>query len=610
MRNHRGKPHRFGIRFKFAVLIGALIVALMAVDALWNIHLQQQQAQNEAREKAEVLADQMRAVWDFIDINQNIVNRNEDGTFRSKTLVCVVAAKSVSMLFTTQTDYTIRFTSQTPRQAANAADEFEERAFEAFAANPSLEAYYGVETDGAGQRVFRYLEPLYVTETCLECHGDPQGELDQYGYAKEGMRVGDIGGAMSIIEPMDIYVQGMQTSVFQQVFMVLLVLVLASVGIYAAMSKLVLGPLAGLGKAAKQIGEGDFAYRLSLDERHPDEITEFARDFDKMARRLERLCTDLESEVQSQTDKLSALNDLLLYQKAELKNALDRLSEETAYKNDFFAIMSHELRTPLTSILAFARILRAGSTLDAKTQDAVDEIEANATLLLNMVNNILTISKAEAHRNELVCEPVDFVDLVGFVKSSLEPVAKNKDIALFARTDPDVPLSMADWEKLRRIVENLVDNAIKYTHAGGTVEVRVAFEKGEAPRPADADAAGSGTGAAGAAVGGAEGAPGGAGSGAETGTRAGFVVITVADDGIGIAPEDQAGIFDRYRQAGQSANRRYRGTGLGLAVVKELTELHGGTVSVTSSRKKGSTFAVRIPYVPVDTEEYDEDTAR
>ena len=226
--------------------------------------------------------------------------------------------------------------------------------------------------------------------------------------------------------------------------------------------------------------------------------------------------------------------------------------------------MSHELRTPLTSILAFARILRGTDSLDDKTRSAVEEIEANATLLLNMVNNILTISKAEAHKNELVVEPVDFVDLVGFIKKSLEPVAKNKGIALTAKTAPDVPLSMADWEKLRRIVENLVDNAIKYTHVGGTVDVLVTFD--------------------GAAV-----------------------VLAVADDGIGIEAADQEGIFERYQQAGQSPNRRYRGTGLGLAVVKELTELHGGTVSVVSARKHGSTFTVRIPYVPVDTEEYDEE---
>lgn len=564
---------RWGIRFKFALLIGVLIVALMAVDALWNVNLQSNQAKNEAREKAEVLAEQMRAMWDFIDLNQEIINRNEDGTFRTKTLVCVVAAKSVSTLFTMNTDYTISFTNLNPRQNANAPDAFEAAALEAFRADPTLESYWGVETGEDGRRVFRYVEPLFVTETCLECHGDPAGELDQYGYAKEGMQVGDIGGAMSIIEPMDIYEQGMQTSVFQQVFMVLLVLVLASVGIYVAVSRLVLRPLDALGHAAKSIGEGRFDYHLELpDEGSTDEVTEFARDFDKMARRLERLCTDLESEVQSQTDKLSALNDLLIYQKSELKKTLDRLSEETAYKNEFFAIMSHELRTPLTSILAFARILQANDALDAKTRDAVEEIETNATLLLNMVNNILTISKAEAHRNDLVREPVDFVDLVGFVRNSLDPVARNKNVSLATKVDPDVPLSMADWEKLRRILENLVDNAIKYTHAGGRVSVRVSFE--------------------------------------EDGATEGVIVVAVVDDGIGMDAEDIPCIFELYRQAGQSPNRRYRGTGLGLAVVKELAELHGGTVSVTSERKHGSTFAVRIPCVPVGMEEYDEDTAR
>ena len=179
-----------GIRFKFAVFIGAFIVALMAVDALWNVQLQQQQAENEAREKAEVLADEMHAMWDFIDINQNTINRTEDGAFRTKALVCVVTAKSVSTLFTMNTDYKIQYTSPTPRQAANAPDEFEQRAFEAFGADAALEAYYDVGYDAEGRRVFRYAEPLYVTETCLECHGEPVGELDQFGYEKEGMQVG------------------------------------------------------------------------------------------------------------------------------------------------------------------------------------------------------------------------------------------------------------------------------------------------------------------------------------------------------------------------------------------------------------------------------------
>ncbi len=377
--------------------------------------------------------------------------------------------------------------------------------------------------------------------------------------------MGDIGGAVSITEPMDIYADGMRTSVLQQVFMVLLVLVLACVGIYFAVSKLVLHPLDALGRAAKQVGEGDFSYQLETNTvGGPDELTEFADDFDKMARQLERLYTDLESEVRSQTDKLSALNDLLLYQKAELKTRARPPERGNGVQKR--VLRHHEPRAAHAAHVHPG--VRAHPARDrlARRQDAQrrggDRGERHAAA-----------QHGEQHPDHLEGRgaqeragggAVDFVDLVGFIKKSLEPVAKNKGIALTAKTAADVPVSMADWEKLRRIVENLVDNAIKYTHVGGTVDVRVTF---------DADA----------------------------------VVVAVADDGIGIDAADQEGIFERYRQAGQSPNRRYRGTGLGLAVVKELTELHGGTVSVVSARKHGSTFTVRIPYVPVDTEEYDEE---
>lgn len=90
--DHPGRPFRYGIRFKIAVSIGVIMVALMAVDILWNLSLQNAQAENEAREKAEVLAAEMRAAWDFVDMNQEVINRAEDGTFRTKHLVCVVAA--------------------------------------------------------------------------------------------------------------------------------------------------------------------------------------------------------------------------------------------------------------------------------------------------------------------------------------------------------------------------------------------------------------------------------------------------------------------------------------------------------------------------------------
>lgn len=588
--DHPGRPFRYGIRFKIAVSIGVIMIALMAVDILWNLSLQNAQAENEAREKAEVLAAEMRAAWDFVDMNQEVINRAEDGAFRTKHLVCVVAAKSISMLFTSETDYSIRFTNDTPRQAANAPDAFEQEALAAFNADPDRKAFWRVVDAGDGTRVFRYTEPLYVTESCLECHGDPVGELDQYGYPKEGMQVGQVGGAMSITEPMGIYAAGIQDSMMQQAIMVLFMMVAAFIGLYFVTSQLMLQPIDELRSAAGAVGKGDFNYTLTVPdpgERPRDELAELTGEFDRMARDLEALYADLEGQVRSKTDDLMVLNDMLNYQKRELKVALDRLGDEVAYKNEFFAIVSHELRTPLTSILAYARILNADDSLAPKTREAVGEIESNATLLLNMVNNILVISKHAAKKDELLPEPVDFVDLAQFVRKALAPVAEGKDVRLTCTVAPNVPLSMADWEKLRRILENLVNNAIKYTHRGGFVRLTIGFEDGETDSHSESEKADTN-------------APDGEDA------AAGWIVMRVADDGMGIAPEELDQIFELYKQAGQSANRRYRGTGLGLAVVRDLTELHGGTVTVESRVKEGSTFTVRIPYVPVIEEEDEE----
>lgn len=588
--DHPGRPFRYGIRFKIAVSIGVIMIALMAVDILWNLSLQNAQAENEAREKAEVLAAEMRAAWDFVDMNQEVINRAEDGAFRTKHLVCVVAAKSISMLFTSETDYSIRFTNDTPRQAANAPDAFEQEALAAFNADPDRKAFWRVVDAGDGTRVFRYTEPLYVTESCLECHGDPVGELDQYGYPKEGMQVGQVGGAMSITEPMGIYAAGIQDSMMQQAIMVLFMMVAAFIGLYFVTSQLVLQPIDELRSAAGAVGKGDFNYTLTVPdpgERPRDELAELTGEFDRMARDLEALYADLEGQVRSKTDDLMVLNDMLNYQKRELKVALDRLGDEVAYKNEFFAIVSHELRTPLTSILAYARILNADDSLAPKTREAVGEIESNATLLLNMVNNILVISKHAAKKDELLPEPVDFVDLAQFVRKALAPIAEGKDVRLTCTVAPNVPLSMADWKKLRRILENLVNNAIKYTHRGGFVRLTIGFEDGEPDSHSESEKADTN-------------APDGEDA------AAGWIVMRVADDGMGIAPEELDQIFELYKQAGQSANRRYRGTGLGLAVVRDLTELHGGTVTVESRVKEGSTFTVRIPYVPVIEEEDEE----
>lgn len=573
------KRFRHSIRLRMAIVIGTIIAVVMIADAFLSTAIQQRQAENEALEKAQILAEEMRATWDFVDNNQDQINRNDDGTFRSKALVCVVAAKSVSTLFTENTDYVIHFVQESPRLKRSTPDEFEQAAFDAFAEDPDRKAYYGVVTDKAsGERMFRYAEPLYVTQTCLECHGEPAGELDQFGFEKEGMQLGDVGGIMSIIEPMQIYSQGIFLSSIQQVIILLIMVTFVSLGMYIAITKFVLRPIDDLDQAAERISQGNFEYRLPRIKKSrqkvseesdipADEIEDFTRSFDNMARQLQRLYCNLSEEVESQTCELQKLNEKLAHQSDELKRAYDKLSEESAYKNEFFAIVSHELRTPLTSVMAYARRLKNSEGICERDLDSVIQIETSANVLLNLVNNILTLSKAEAGKNALELGPIDFVELLKFVEKTLRPLAANKNIELVSHADANVPIAMADWEKMRRVIDNLADNAIKYTHEGGSVDVHAWLDENENE-----------------------------------------IVIDVVDNGIGIDPKDQDSIFEAYEQARRMpVSHHIRGTGLGLAVVKELVRLHGGSVSVQSTPKQGSTFTVRIPTIAAVSRDIDDE---
>ncbi len=561
----------FGLKTKIIGLLSFVLLMLLIVDIAWTYESQKRATEAMLLEESRVLVTEMDAVWDFISINQDTINYTLEGAYEYKGLHCAIAGKSVAAFFSQNSDYTIRFTNITPRNIHNTPDAYESEALAQFAehpGDPDREMYYGF-AEYQGESVFRYVSAMKVTEHCIECHGAPQGELDPTGYEKEGWQTGDLAGAVSVIVPTQMYYENMAGAVVSNVLFFLAIMLCMATIIYVVLTRLITRPLEELRHSLADLSDGSPSGPSALPDKVAPvyasrEIDELFAQFDAMASSLSSLYGNLESEVDERTMQLSAANEELERQRRHVEEVNDKLKRENQYKSDFLTIVSHELRTPLTSILAFARILRGVDSLDAKTRSAVEEIEANATLLLNMVNNILTISKAEAHKNELVVEPVDFVDLLGFIRKSLEPVAKNKGIALTAKTDADVPVSMADWEKLRRIVENLVDNAIKYTHVGGRVDVRATFDGA-------------------------------------------CIVVSVADDGMGIDEADQEGIFERYRQAGQSPNRRYRGTGLGLAVVKELAELHGGSVSVASARKLGSTFTVRIPYVAVDTEEYDEE---
>ena len=269
--------------------------------------------------------------------------------------------------------------------------------------------------------------------------------------------------------------------------------------------------------------------------------------YSRMMQSLAKLSTGLEAEVASQTSKLRSQNEQLVQQAEELRS-LDNL------KRQFYTNVSHELRTPLTLILGFGRALRkrfAGGS-DPEAVHDVDAIQRNAAHLLSEINDLLDVARLEAGRMTLAAAEVDLRALVRDVAANFAPAQGN---ASGRRLELELPAEPApvylDFDKIRKVVFNLLSNAFKFTSdQSGVVTVRVKPREGE------------------------------------------LVALEVEDNGIGIPAESLDHIFERFRQADNSSTRRYEGTGIGLALVKELTELHGGTVSVRSKQGEGSTFSI------------------
>ena len=548
---------RVNVRFKIAVAVAAILAVLWACNILLSSQTQQRQAEGEMLEKAQILAMELDASWTFIEMNQDVINTDSDGEYNFKGIYCAVAGKSIAKLITLESDYTIRYTNLETRRQADAPDAFEFEALEAFSADKGLKEYYGL-AEGDGERVFRYLAPLRMEESCLECHGEPAGELDRFGFAKEGRQVGDLGGAISITMPVDAYLGNIQHNITQQMILLAMTVVICAVFIMFVVNKLVSRPLTEVEAAASRIEGGDF--RVSLKGiGSQDEIEDLARHFESMARKLGELTENLEQKVEMRTAQLEEANEMLVAQRKELERANELLREESACKSDFLAIMSHELRTPLTSILAYAEMWQGKLSGEDAAAKAVGEILENGQILLGMIDNVLISARIEAGSFETVMEPIDMVDLADTVEGTVDFLAKKRGIAILFDVSADVPLFMGDWDKLRRIFVNLVSNAIKFTKRGGRVKMEVSYD-----------------------------------------SCAGDVVVAVSDNGIGIKEEDLAKIFDRFTQAGSSVKKRQNGSGLGLFVVRDLVRVHGGAIEVKSEYQKGSVFTVKIPAHGVD----------
>jgi signal transduction histidine kinase len=319
------------------------------------------------------------------------------------------------------------------------------------------------------------------------------------------------------------------------------------ISLWAVVRYVIVKPVTHLRDVANAVREGDIEKRAVI--RTGDEFEELGSAFNRMLRQL----LSQQSELKLSKNQLDERLD-------ELAQANMKLYEMNRLKSDFLATVSHELRTPLNSILGFSDVLSTIEALNEKQRRYVGNIQKSGRMLLDMINDILDLAKVESGKMEI--RPSDFKinAIVSSICDMARPLAEKKNIDLDCDASTLLPPLRQDQAKVQQILNNLLSNAIKFTPEGGRIFVSAQRDD------------------------------------------LGDMRLKVTDTGIGISPDEQQLVFEKFRQAssvlpdGDAMTREYSGTGLGLSIVRELCRLLGGDVSLESELGKGSTFTVRLPW--------------
>jgi signal transduction histidine kinase/CheY-like chemotaxis protein len=292
---------------------------------------------------------------------------------------------------------------------------------------------------------------------------------------------------------------------------------------------------------------------VALDAPSPAQLALTNQELEESRRCIQAINVELEQRVQERTAQLEASNrtkDELL-----MREQMIRAEAEAANraKDEFLSILSHELRTPLNAILGWSAMLRQRTLSEEKVLRALETIERNAKSQAQLIEDILDISRIITGKLRLQVRPVNLVSVIESAIESVRLAAEAKSISLQSKLDSEAGLLLGDANRLQQVVWNLLSNALKFTPKDGRVEIRLQRVNSH-------------------------------------------VEITVSDTGPGISSDFLPFVFDRFRQHDSTTTRSYGGLGLGLAIVRQLVELHGGTVTVVSPGiGQGTTFTVTLP---------------
>lgn len=403
-----------------------------------------------------------------------------------------------------------------------------------------IETQKSFEDKVAGKRYLVTLFPILNNEDCYHCHGSSKKVI----------------GAMIVRVGAEKVYATVAAQRNRTIAITLIGLSISVTLIYLMFNKLVRRPVEDLAEKAKRFAEGDMSVKVEV--KTQDEIGILGNTFNYMVESVSSTNKKLEEEIKRKTELLNERTRLLTL----LEVANRELRELDRLKSTFLANMSHELRTPMNSIIGYTDLLLDGvdGPINEEQEKSLRKIAANARHLLQLINDVLDISKIESGKMKLSPKEIDIKWLIDSVIPTFEPMIKQKNLSLNIDIAENMPFLYGDEDKIKQILINLLSNAVKFTHQGEiTISVRVS-ERGIKP-----------------------------------GEEPIFAEICVKDTGIGIKEEDIGKIFDKFVQVDLTTVRQYEGTGLGLSIARGLVALHKGVIWVESKFGEGSKFCFTIP---------------